>query len=62
MLVILLSIHALPIDMPKERKSYVPRRNGAIQKLVHTSSMYLKYTTYMKEVDVANQLRAFYSC
>ena len=37
--IILLSTHALPIDMLKEPESYVPRRNGAIRKLVHTSSM-----------------------
>ena len=43
---------------------YVPRRNGAIREMVGTSPMHLEYTTYMRgvDVDVADQLRASYSC
>ena len=55
---ILLSTHVLLLDMPK---SYVPRRNGAIRELVHTSTMYLEYTTYMKRMNVVDQLIASYS-
>ena len=54
---ILLSTHALPIDMPGEPESYVFRRNGAIQVLVHTSPMHLEYTTYMRGMDVADQFK-----
>jgi hypothetical protein len=40
----------------------VPRRNGAVREAIHTSPMHYEYTTYMRGVDVADQLRASYSC
>jgi hypothetical protein len=40
----------------------VPRRNGAIREQIQTSPVHLEYTTFMRGVDVADQLRASYSC
>jgi hypothetical protein len=39
----------------------VPKKNGAEWKNIMTSPMHLEYTTHMRDVDVADQLRAFYS-
>jgi hypothetical protein len=39
----------------------VPRRNGAVREVVPTSPVLLEYTTFMRGVDVADQLRASYS-
>jgi hypothetical protein len=40
----------------------VPRRNGAVREAIHTSPIHLEYTTHMRGVDVADELRASYSC
>ena len=42
--IILLSLHTLLNDMPRDLQSYVPRKNGAIRELVPTSPMHLEYT------------------
>ena len=60
--VILLSIHATPIDVSGAPCSIVLRRNGAIREEVRTSPIHLKYTTFVKGVDIADQLRASYTC
>jgi hypothetical protein len=60
--VVLLSTHALPIDFPCQPRTCVPRRNGALWELVGTSPIHHEYTTHMRGVDVADQLRASYSC
>jgi hypothetical protein len=39
----------------------VPRRNGAVKENIPTSHVLLEYTTFMRGVDVANQLHASYS-
>jgi hypothetical protein len=38
----------------------IPRRNRAIREQTQTSSVHLEYTSFMRGVDVANQLRALY--
>jgi hypothetical protein len=38
----------------------VPKRNGAVREDIMTSPMYLEYTTHMRGVDMADQLRALY--
>ena len=60
--VVLLSTHAVPVDLPGDSTSTVPRRTGAVRNLIPTSPIHLEYTTYMRGVDVADQLRASYSC
>ncbi len=59
--VCLLSTHARPITLPNETVE-VPRRDGAVCKMVKTSPIHLQYTTYMRGVDRANHLRGNYSC
>ena len=59
--VILLSTHALPRVTPGLSKVTVPRRNGAIRDNITTSPIHLEYTTHMRGVDVADQLRAAHS-
>jgi hypothetical protein len=59
--VLLISTHANPIGFPCVPRDEVPRRNGAVRKKIPTSPMLLKYTTFMRGVDVADQLRASYS-
>ena len=63
--VLLLSTHAPPIQPPCLHPKLLvtmPRRNGAIREAIHTSPIHLEYTTHMRGVDVADELRAFYSC
>jgi hypothetical protein len=62
--VLLISTNAVPVQPPCTHPNLlanVPHRNGAVRKAVHTSPIHLEYTTYMRGVDVANQLRASYS-
>ena len=47
-LTILLSTHTILIDMHRESKSHIPRKNGAIHELVYTSPMHLEYISYME--------------
>jgi hypothetical protein len=44
--------------MPRDE---VPRRNGAVRENIPTSPMLVEYTTFMRGVDVADQLQASYS-
>jgi hypothetical protein len=61
--VLLNSTHARPIQPPCERLIItVPRRNGSVRENIQTSPILLEYTTDMRGVDVADQLRASYSC
>ena len=60
--VLLLSTHAMPVDLPGDSTSTVPRQTRAVRNLIPTSPIHLEYTTYMRGVDVADQLRASYSC
>lgn len=60
--VLLISTHALPIGFPCVPVPTVPRRNGARRDPIQTSPIHLEYTTHMRGVDVADQLRASYSC
>ena len=60
--IVLLSTHAVLVDLPGDSTSTVLRRTGAVRNLIPTSPIHLKYTTYMHGVDVADQLRASYSC
>jgi hypothetical protein len=63
--VLLISTNAVPVQPPcthPDLLTNVPRRNGAVREAVHTSPIHLEYTTYMRGVDVADQLRASYSC
>jgi hypothetical protein len=59
--VLLLSTHALPIEFPCQPRTYVQRRNGAIREPIATSPIHYEYTTFMRDVDVVDQLRASYS-
>jgi hypothetical protein len=59
--VFLISTHANPIGFPCMPRDEVPRRNGAVRENIPTSPMLLEYTTFMRGVDVADQLRASYS-
>jgi hypothetical protein len=59
--VLLLSTHAIPIGFPCVPMAEVPRRNGAVKDKIPTSPVLLEYTTFMRGVDVADQLRASYS-
>jgi hypothetical protein len=59
--VLLLSTHAIPIGYPCMPVPIVPRRNGAEQENIMTSLVHLEYTTHMRGVDVADQLRTSYS-
>jgi hypothetical protein len=64
-LVLLISTNAIPIQVPcihPRHIATVHRRNGAVREPIQTSPMHLEYTTNMKGVDVADQLRAGYSC
>jgi hypothetical protein len=58
----LLSTHTRPVVVEGEERPTVPRRNGAVRKALPTSPVHLEYTTYMRGVDVADQLRTNYSC
>jgi hypothetical protein len=59
--VLLISTHANPIGFPCVPRDEVPCRNGTIRENIPTSPMLLEYTTYMRGVDVADQLRTSYS-
>jgi hypothetical protein len=59
--ILLLSTHANPIGFPCVPHDEVPRRNGAVREQIPTSHVLLEYTTFMRGVDVADQLRASYS-
>ena len=62
-LVVINFSHAVPIQFPCQYLVVlVPRRNGSICEEIQTSSMHLEYTMHMCGVDVADQLRASYSC
>jgi hypothetical protein len=54
--VLLISTHAIPIGFPCMPVDMVPRRHGAIREKVPTSLVLLEYTTFMRGVDVADQL------
>lgn len=58
--VLLISTHALSLAFPCEIVE-VPRRVGAVRKMVQTSPIHKEYTTYMRGVDVADQLRGNYT-
>jgi hypothetical protein len=63
--VILISTHAVPVQPPCTHPNLlvtIPCRNGAMRDAVHTSPIHYEYTTYMRRVDVADQLRTSYSC
>jgi hypothetical protein len=63
--VLLISTHAVPVQAPCTHPDFlakVPRRNGAVRDEIHTLSIHAEYTTYMRGVDVADPLRASYSC
>jgi hypothetical protein len=60
--VLLISTHTRPIQAPYENPVVtVPRRQGATRVNIQTSPVLLEYTTDMRGVDVADQLRASYS-
>jgi hypothetical protein len=59
--VLLISTHANLIGFPCMPRDEVPCRNGAVREKIPTSHMLLEYTTYMRGVDVVDQLRASYS-
>jgi hypothetical protein len=59
--VLLISNHAMPIGFPCVPRDEVPRWNGATRDFIPTSPVLREYTTYMRGVDVADQLRASYS-
>jgi hypothetical protein len=54
--VLLISTHANPIGFPCVPHDEVPHRNGTIREQIPTSPMLLEYTTFMRGVDVADQL------
>jgi hypothetical protein len=58
----LLSTHTRPVVLEGEEIPTVLRRNGAIREAIPTSLVCLEYTTHMRGVDVADQLRSNYSC
>ena len=61
--VVIISSHTVPIQFPYQYPVVsVPCRNGSICEEIQTSPMHLEYTTHMHGVDVADQLRASYSC
>jgi hypothetical protein len=55
--VLLISTHANPIGFPCVPHDEVPRRNGPVREKIPTSPMLVEYTTFMRGVDVADQLR-----
>ena len=58
---LLISTHALPIGFPCVPVHIVPQRNGAVREEVPTSPLLLEYSTFMRGVDVVDQIRASYS-
>jgi hypothetical protein len=59
--VLLISTHANPIGFPCVPRDEVACRNGAVRENIPTSPMLFEYTTFMRGVDVADQLRASHS-
>jgi hypothetical protein len=59
--VLLISSHAIPIGFPCEPMDTVPQKHGAVREDISTSPILLEYTTFMRGVDVVDQLRASYS-
>jgi hypothetical protein len=59
--VLLISTHAMPVGYPCEPVITVPRRNGPTHEDIHTSLVHHEYTTHMRGVDVADQLRTSYT-
>ena len=60
--ILLLFIHSTPIRAPCEVMDTIPRRHGGVRNKIFTSPVLVEYTKYMWGVDVADQLRASYSC
>jgi hypothetical protein len=54
--VLLISTHAQSIGFPCQPVDVVPCRNSAIREDIHSSPMHKEYTTYMRGVDVVDQL------
>ena len=62
-LVLLISTHASPTELAAiQFHVWVPCCDGEAWNNIISSLVHHKYTTYMRGVDVANQLRASYSC
>jgi hypothetical protein len=59
--VLIIFTHAMPIRYPYMPCTTIPHRNRPIRENIPTLSMLLEYTTFMKGVDVADQLRTSYS-
>jgi hypothetical protein len=59
--VLLISNHAMPVGFPCVPRDELPRHNGTTRDFIPTSPVLREYTTYMRGVDVADQLRALYS-
>jgi hypothetical protein len=57
-LVLLISTHALSIGFLCVPHNEVPHRNRTVRENIPTSPMLLEYTTFMKGIDVADQLCA----
>ena len=61
--VLLISTHALPIQAPyKFPVLTIPRKQGDAWEGIPTSIVLVEYTRDMRGMDIANQLRASYSC
>jgi hypothetical protein len=54
--VLLIPSHAIPIRFLCMLVDTVPQRHGTIRKKIPTSLVLLKYITFMRRVDVADQL------
>jgi hypothetical protein len=59
--VLLISTHANPIGFLCMPCDEVPHHNGTVREKVPISPMLIEYTTYMRGVDVVDQLQASYS-
>jgi hypothetical protein len=58
---LLLSTSATPIGFPCVPVDVVSRRSGSTREMIISNPMHVQYTTYMRGVDVADQLWASYS-
>ena len=54
--ILLISTHVLLIGFLCVPRDEVPRRNGAVRENIPTSLVLLEYTTFMRSIDVADQL------
>jgi hypothetical protein len=54
--ILLIFTHANPIGFPYMPHAKVPRRNEVVRKKIPTLLMFLEYTTFMRSVDVIDQL------